>query len=228
MPCGPTISPKHHVLQTISLLPRPLTTSPRELEISTPPSRPSPDNSVRDYSPTMSSSLRKRVPPTNASDSYSGSESEDLEPTPRPTPPPAPRNSFPFSILDILRVLAGLLILSTGLSFVVTDGESLTWHQRPKWMQFRVLKSYFVRPPSHPKPGLSNPPPPAELSPRSHRFPTRPLQRHLTHPSHLPRAQRHHLRRVLQPRHLRPRWELPHLRRRRLRASLRHRLFRRG
>ncbi|KAF8476144.1 cytochrome b5-like heme/steroid binding domain-containing protein [Kalaharituber pfeilii] len=51
-----------------------------------------------------------------------------------------------FSILDILRMFGGVVLLSTALSYFVTDGESLTWGLRPHWARWDVVKSYFKQP----------------------------------------------------------------------------------
>jgi hypothetical protein len=48
------------------------------------------------------------------------------------------------SITDILRVLSGLLVISCVFSWLITDGESLTWGYRPKLSRWRTLKALFV------------------------------------------------------------------------------------
>lgn len=57
----------------------------------------------------------------------------------------AARTSKGFSILDILRVLGGLALLSTGLSYLSTSGTSMTWGYDAKWTRMREWKGLLVR-----------------------------------------------------------------------------------
>ncbi|KAA8911620.1 hypothetical protein FN846DRAFT_773871 [Sphaerosporella brunnea] len=50
---------------------------------------------------------------------------------------------FGISILDVLRVLSGLLLLSCIFSWLITDGTSLTWGYRPRISRWRTLKAFF-------------------------------------------------------------------------------------
>ncbi|KAF8539596.1 hypothetical protein BDD12DRAFT_837210 [Trichophaea hybrida] len=74
-----------------------------------------------------------------------------------PSPPPSEKSKkrsqndddnddeiSPFiSFTDILRVLSGLLVISCIFSWLITDGESLTWGYRPKFSRWRTLKALF-------------------------------------------------------------------------------------
>ncbi|KAH6644572.1 hypothetical protein C7974DRAFT_300054 [Boeremia exigua] len=53
----------------------------------------------------------------------------------------AARTSNGFSLLDVLRVLGGLAILSAGLSYLSTSGESMTWGYNAKWTRMREWKN---------------------------------------------------------------------------------------
>ncbi|KAF2744034.1 cytochrome b5 [Sporormia fimetaria CBS 119925] len=46
-----------------------------------------------------------------------------------------------FSVLDILRILSGLLILSAGMSYLSTSGQSMTWGYNPWWTRAREWKT---------------------------------------------------------------------------------------
>lgn len=50
------------------------------------------------------------------------------------------------SLLDILRILGGLLVLSAGLSWLTTSQTSLTWGYNPWWTRAREWKALMVRP----------------------------------------------------------------------------------
>lgn len=56
----------------------------------------------------------------------------------------AAKTSKGFSLLDALRVLAGLAILSTGLSYLSTSGTSMTWGYNGKWTRLREWKGLIV------------------------------------------------------------------------------------
>jgi hypothetical protein len=52
------------------------------------------------------------------------------------------------SVLDVIRVLVTLVLLSVGLSYYVTAGESYTWgfeKDRPWWMRYNDVKQFIVR-----------------------------------------------------------------------------------
>jgi len=50
-----------------------------------------------------------------------------------------------FSLLDLLRVLAGLLLFSAGTSWLIT-GNSFTWNYRPYYARWSTLKSLLAGP----------------------------------------------------------------------------------
>ena len=56
----------------------------------------------------------------------------------------AVKTSKGLSVLDVLRVLAGLAILSTGLSYLSTSGTSMTWGYNAKWTRMREWKGLLV------------------------------------------------------------------------------------
>ena len=54
---------------------------------------------------------------------------------------------FRISLLDVLRVIVTLVVLSVGLSYYVTSGESYIWgfeRQRPWWMRYNDIKQFLV------------------------------------------------------------------------------------
>ncbi|KAF2622491.1 hypothetical protein BU25DRAFT_377646 [Macroventuria anomochaeta] len=55
----------------------------------------------------------------------------------------AAKTSKGFSVLDILRVLGGLALLSAGLSYLSTSGTSMTWGYNAKWTRMREWKGLF-------------------------------------------------------------------------------------
>lgn len=48
------------------------------------------------------------------------------------------------STLDIIRVIAALVIASCGLSYYITNSESLIWGYQPWFTRWPVVKSYLV------------------------------------------------------------------------------------
>lgn len=52
----------------------------------------------------------------------------------------AVKTSNGFSVLDVLRILGGILILSSGLSYLSTSGESMTWGYNAWWTRAREWK----------------------------------------------------------------------------------------
>lgn len=50
-----------------------------------------------------------------------------------------------FGVLDALRVLMGLLVVSAGLSYLSTSGESMTWGYNPWWTRAREWRALIVR-----------------------------------------------------------------------------------
>lgn len=47
-------------------------------------------------------------------------------------------------VLDIIRVVVTLAIASCGLSYYVTNSESVLWGYRPWYTRWPVLKAYLV------------------------------------------------------------------------------------
>lgn len=55
--------------------------------------------------------------------------------------------NFHISLLDVLRVIVTFVVLSVGLSYYVTSGESYIWgfeRQRPWWMRYNDIKQFLV------------------------------------------------------------------------------------
>jgi hypothetical protein len=49
------------------------------------------------------------------------------------------------SVLDVLRILGGIMLLSCGLSYLSTSGESMTWGYNAWWTRAREWKNIMVR-----------------------------------------------------------------------------------
>jgi hypothetical protein len=107
----------------------------------------------------MSTPARYRKPATTtATASTSTASHEDTVPIPRASASTAEakkelkaavneqaaKTSRGFSVLDVLRVLGGLALLSAGLSYLSTSGESMTWGYNAKWTRMREWKNAFV------------------------------------------------------------------------------------
>ena len=111
------------------------------------------------------------------------------------------------SLLDVLRVLSGLFLLSSTLSYFIT-GNSILWGYRPAITRPARIKAWLVResfPCSPSKDGLAANAPP--FLARSLRFDRRSIviiQRHGPHSSHPCRCQWDYLRRLRLPALLRP------------------------
>jgi len=58
------------------------------------------------------------------------------------------KDAASFSVLDVLRVLAGIIILVSGVSYLSTSGESMTWGYNAWWTRAREWKGLLVRPSS--------------------------------------------------------------------------------
>ena len=157
----------------------------------------SPNPQLRSRAQTQHQSEDDRILSPSGKASKAKSHVEDLDDGPTR-----------FSLLDILRVLAGILLLSTTLSYFVT-GNSIFWNYRPPYTRPARIKAWLVSFPffhirrtsscSLTQPFHTARP----LTP--YRRPTIPLQWHRPHPPHPPRRQRYHLRRQRQPPLLRPR-----------------------
>ena len=100
------------------------------------------------------SNLRSRA--ANDKDSVTAKASaEETGTSPEPKPSIAAAdddNEGPtrLSFLDIIRVLAGLILLSITLSYFIT-GNSITWNYRPAFTRPARIKAWLVRffPPPH-------------------------------------------------------------------------------
>jgi hypothetical protein len=57
----------------------------------------------------------------------------------------AAATSSRLSVLDVLRILGGVLLLSSGLSYLSTSGESMTWGYNAWWTRAREWKAILVR-----------------------------------------------------------------------------------
>jgi hypothetical protein len=104
--------------------------------------------------PTMSSSQRYRrpakespshttappLPPTSSS--VGADEKAELK---QAVKEQAAATSNGLSVLDILRILGGIVLLSCGLSYLSTSGESMTWGYNAWWTRAREWKSLMVR-----------------------------------------------------------------------------------
>lgn len=165
------------------------------------------------------SELRQRPTATTSPSNRSSQSPARTQPS-RNTP----NNDHGISVLDIVRVLATLVLVSCGLSYYITNYDSLLWGYRPWFTRWPVMKSYLVlslRTSSLPVPALTH----SARSSHPHPGPIIPLQRHRRLPPDLPRRQRLRLRRLGQPGHLRPGRQLQFLRGPRCDARVRHGLF---
>jgi hypothetical protein len=61
----------------------------------------------------------------------------------------AAKTSSGLSLLDVLRILGGVLLLSSGLSYLATSSESMTWGYNPWWTRAREWKTVLVTHPSY-------------------------------------------------------------------------------
>lgn len=56
-------------------------------------------------------------------------------------------DKFYISLLDVIRMMVTFVVLSVGLSYYVTSGESYIWgfeKQRPWWMRYNDIRQYMV------------------------------------------------------------------------------------
>lgn len=133
------------------------------------------------------------------------------------------------TFVDMLRFIVLAILTSSGLSYLITQ-ESFTWGYKP-WAKFHAMRHYFVRssPISHRTSlnasFISNNKIITERPHKPHSFPTSPLQRHRPFPPHLPRRQRHNLRRHFWSPLLRSRSSIPLRRRLRSKPCLHNGLF---
>ena len=90
------------------------------------------------------SELRQRQPAAG-----SGRQQDtDADTAPRRQPQRRTDDDDPFiGVLDIIRVLVTLVIASCGLSYYMTNTESVLWGYRPWFTRWPVVKQYLVIPP---------------------------------------------------------------------------------
>lgn len=115
----------------------------------------------------MSSAARYRKPATTSNSINPVGEQEKAE-LKAAVKLQAAKTSNGLSVLDILRIIGGVLLLSSGLSYLSTSGESMTWGYNPWWTRAREWKTLLVRP-THPP----NPTPPQ--APNRSNYLTNPL-----------------------------------------------------
>ncbi|KAH3954538.1 hypothetical protein HBH98_073470 [Parastagonospora nodorum] len=91
----------------------------------------------------MSTPARYRKPATATSPNPVGEqEKADLKAAVKQQ---AAKTSSGFSVLDVLRILGGVLLLSSGLSYLSTSGESMTWGYNAWWTRAREWKTLIQR-----------------------------------------------------------------------------------
>lgn len=140
-------------------------------------------------------------------------------------------NDHGISVLDIIRVFVTLALATLGLSYYITNGESLLWGYRPWFTRLPVVKHYLVIQPILKAPTQEHPLttiPYADWPRQPHTRPVVPLQWKRQISPHLSRRQRLDLRCLRQSKHVRSRWELQFLRRARRYSRLRDRLLQGG
>ena len=127
------------------------------------------------------------VPPTSAS--VGAQEKAELK---QAVKEQAVATSNSLSVLDVLRILGGIMLLSCGLSYLSTSGESMTWGYNAWWTRAREWKSLMVL---HPLSILHTSTKPLTTAKRSspHRRRTIPLRRQRSRKANLPRPKRHNL-----------------------------------
>lgn len=94
----------------------------------------------------MSTPARYRKPATAPSPNPVGEQDKaDLKAAVKQQ---AAKTSSGFSVLDVLRILGGVLLLSAGLSYLSTSGASMTWGYNAWWTRAREWKTVMVSHPS--------------------------------------------------------------------------------
>ena len=109
---------------------------------------------------------RTNIPTNNNKNASSPPPTAPPPPAPKPNPTPLdPDDEGPthLTLLDILRILAGLLLLSTTLSYFITG--SLTWNLNAPFLRPARIKAWLVNhPPPSPRPPPPPPPPPNKFT----------------------------------------------------------------
>lgn len=85
------------------------------------------------------SELRQRQPASTGSGRNTESTTQRREERRAAT-----EESHGLSTLDIIRIIATLIIASCGLSYYITNSESLLWGYRPWFTRWPVVKTYLV------------------------------------------------------------------------------------
>lgn len=86
------------------------------------------------------SELRQRQP-TAASEPRRGSDTTSQR---EPHRRKEDEDDNRISLLDIIRVIASLALLSCGLSYYMTNTESYLWGYRPWFTRWPIVKAYLV------------------------------------------------------------------------------------
>lgn len=86
------------------------------------------------------SELRQRQPAA-ASESR---RSADTTPQREPQRRTEDEDDHGISLLDIIRIIVSLILLSCGLSYYMTNTESYLWGYRPWFTRWPVMKAYLV------------------------------------------------------------------------------------
>lgn len=92
----------------------------------------------------MSSAARYRKPATPSSPPKTTGEQEKEE-LKAAVKQQAAKTSSGLSFLDVVRIIGGVLLLSSGLSYLTTNGTSMTWGYNPWWTRAREWKNLLVR-----------------------------------------------------------------------------------
>lgn len=91
----------------------------------------------------MSSAARYRKPAASSAPSNPVGEQEKAE-LKAAVKQQAAATSSGLSVLDVLRIIGGVLLLSSGLSYLSTSGESMTWGYNAWWTRAREWKGIIV------------------------------------------------------------------------------------
>jgi hypothetical protein len=86
------------------------------------------------------SELRQRQPATSAGSSRNAESTTQRRQERRADA----EQSHGISTLDIIRIIATLILASCGLSYYITNSESLLWGYRPWFTRWPVVKTYLV------------------------------------------------------------------------------------
>ncbi|KAF2026779.1 cytochrome b5 [Setomelanomma holmii] len=93
-------------------------------------------------SSTSAARYRKPVPHSQSTNPVGEQEKAELKAAVKQQ---AAATSAGLSVLDVLRILGGILLLSSGLSYLSTNGESMTWGYNAWWTRAREWKAVLQR-----------------------------------------------------------------------------------